>query len=246
MTVKISLVKSSIRVGEVNSLAQTILKESAFLAQETDSYLLFLFDELQALQQKLNVAILALRTKSKLHQKMLDMKSSFRTLYNLVQTYGRMKDFAQQAEVAAIDEVMSGYAHSISRSKNQFEVNSYVSSLLQDLSKLSAFETEGSTLLSNCLVDLKETQQAYLKEFSLYSNQRRIEEESGSASFFKDQILRLINDKLILHLNAMLQVSMTEYVDLAETIDLAINKRNIVLKARKTRRNQAETPTEVA
>lgn len=233
MTLKISALRYGLRNGEVNSLTQAILNKSTLFTLETDAYLLNIIGGLQEQQTNLNEAIHMLRTKSELLDLSAKLKKSYRSLYKMVEAFVRMEGYEMAEEANLLFQLLMRYNKSITYSKNQLDVNSYVSSLLADF-ELERYENALFNLpfVSAMVSDLADAQQVYLSGFADYQNQHRLEMEQTTAYVLKNNLVRFINEKLVLHLNAMLQVAPADYLDFSRAVGAIIEERNMAVKMR--------------
>ncbi|MFV0365213.1 MAG: DUF6261 family protein [Mangrovibacterium sp.] len=244
----VSRLITTARNSEVNSLAQGILNDCMLFQLETDTHLIQLFGYLQERQEALNSAIKACRTKSNLATLSDEIKRIYRAFYQLVMAYCEMPDFSHKLNAEFIAEVLNRYNKSIIQAKAQFDVNSDISSLIADLELEVASDIEDVMYLSGLFSKLKLAQENYINSYTIFKNQRRMEIDKGSATVIKTELIKFINDNLVLHLNAMLKVAETDYVDFCFSVDTLINDVNNKIRTRLGRTsnttNEMESETE--
>ncbi|MFV0521086.1 MAG: hypothetical protein ACK5MI_01470 [Mangrovibacterium sp.] len=241
MTTKVTILNVNAHNGEVNSLAQAILNKSTLFVLETDAYLLNLLGELQHKQEGLNDAIQMLRTKSLSNLCLKRMKEAYRKFYRITMAYHAVPTMLQYDHVQRVWNIILRYHDGITYSSNQLNLNSYVSSLIADLDENASDDIAAVSLFYSLLSDLKEAQETYLQNYADYQNQRKLEMERTTATEVKHQIMELINKRLALHLNAMLQVSEIDYIDFARAVSALIAERNAIIK---TRLKYVQSPVE--
>ncbi|MFV0290362.1 MAG: hypothetical protein ACK5IJ_05605 [Mangrovibacterium sp.] len=234
MTMKVTTMSTSLRNGDVNTLAQGILTKSSLFHNENDAYLLELFALLRDKQLLLNDAINAERTKSTIQDAGKQMKTNYRKMFRFLESYTTMSSFASQSNAITVFNLFKRYSSKISTGFG-LELNSYITALLADLKVEPMVSCLSSLpLISSFHTDLVNSQNAFLESYSNFHNQRAIELNAAKTRALKDEIVLLINSKLVLHINAMLQVSIDDYLDFALALNGLISERNILIKRRKS------------
>ena len=220
------------RTTEVAAAATRMI--SAFKQSDSgaDTYLTTTFAILEQETNRLTVAINRSKAESELEMKDELRDDSLRSLHFLLVAFLNHPGPEIRAAAETVSAIFEKYGLSIIRESYATE-SAMVNSLLLDLEDPDLVTAIGKlpgctgivTGLKNSQVDFEETRIAYEEE-------KGAESTKDSATVIKKSVVRLINDKLVVYLRAMVQVDEATYGEFARTIAQIIADNNEQVKKR--------------
>jgi len=224
---------SQSRTTEVAAASVRMITAFKTTVLNTDSHMAGIFTSLESDTTKLTKAINRSKAESQLEEKDELRDNKLRALYYLLQGFSHHPDQAIQIAAVAVLTVFDKYGLAITNDSYATE-SSLVNSLLDELADP---ELEPSiTALSGCtelIADLQAAQEDFERVGAAYEAEKGKDGTLESASAIKKQIIRTINDQLVVYLRAMLQVDETTYGDFSRTVAATIADSNEVVKKRR-------------
>ena len=228
----IAKLRSIIRTTELGSVVSTIITEFKKNDWASDLHLTGIFGLLEPKTLQLTKAINRIKAESILEDKDELRDNKVKNIYYLVFGFMHHPDEEISSAATKINGVMEHYGLEIINESYATE-SSLVKSLLEDLSG-EELQTTISALpgLNQLLNDLRSAQTEFEEAQVLFEKEKSKEGMEENATAIKKQILPIINDKLIVYLNAMVQVDETKYLEFAGTVAQIIDDMNVIIKKR--------------
>ena len=202
----------------------------------SDKHLTSIFTELVSASQKLTTAVKHGKAESQLEELDEIRDEKIRAIHYLLTGLRHHPDTAVKTATQTVGKVYDKYGLSVANASYAVET-SLINSLLEDL---SATDLQASiTALTGCkelIAELRTAQTNFEKARIQYEEEKAKERTKESASKIKDEVMRIINDKLVVYLRAMTQVDEAKYGDFARTIAVIIDENNETVNKRKKER----------
>lgn len=238
---KISNVNSNVRNAEMNTLAQSILSAVYLIDLEKDEYLNSMVVDLENEQSALNDAIYAERVSSKLGLIAASMQNSFKNLHKLMSAYSKLPTSTTSVPASSVLTILNRHYEAILIRKTQADINSGVSSLLAELKEDFAVAQLNKLSNVSALISELDVEQAHFVDtFADYQNKKEIERRQQTATSIKQRMLKFINYRFVLHLNAMSMIQPSVYADFSTAVSAYIAEQNLRIKSRKITPNTKE------
>lgn len=225
-------IMSQTRTTELDTVASRILAAYLDSSLDNDEHLKGIMDILQPIAIKLNHAIN--RIKSRSEQEAFDdiRDDAVRSFYYLVSgsTYNpdkRIKDAAVK-----IMDILDRYGLKVVN-KNYSTESSLLNSLLTELVKTEMQET--LSLISGAtqsFVALQNAQDHFETNYLVYEQNKAKEGTYATATSIKNDVMKLVNGKLVVYLKAMGVVDEVTYGSFVRTVAQIIDDNNEVVKKR--------------
>lgn len=230
---KIYYVKRSIRVGEINGLAQAILKKKVLLGEATDEHLLELLTELEFRHRSLSAVINEERVLSKTEADIRSLKLAYIQLHQLVESYANIVGYEHKDAAQRIWKVMLHFSDDIVKSTKMMLCSSVVKALVLELEKAEYASDLARLLLVDVqLENLKAMQNAFISNYANYRTWRTLQIDRPNASQLRMELLGFINVNLIGYLNAMAAVKRVDYSAFSDAVRGIVAGQNTIVKRR--------------
>ncbi len=227
------------RTTEVDAFLMRLVGAYKNTSLNTDTFLSGVMLELEEKSKLLTQAVNRMKVESDLEEKDDARDTIFRSLYYLVQGFVHHPDKSISGEAAKLMAILDHPGLSITNESYATE-SSLLSSLFNDL---ATAELQASiNALSGCadLIGALQTAAADFEATRLkYDETKAGEGTLANATAIKKEVLKLINNKLVVYLRAMIQVNEELYGDFTRTAAEIIDSNNLVVKKR-TKKPEAE------
>jgi len=217
----------------VGAYEKTSLSSDAFLAD--------VFAQIKAILAYFVAAINRMKAESNLEEKDEVRDNALRALNYML--LGYLHNPAQSIREAAqkLEKVFEHYGVSITGESYATE-SSLVNSMLEDFSKPNL--QDAIAALPGCAEQISALQTAQ-DDFEAariaYEEEKASESTEKNATELKKEVVKLVNDKLVVYLRAMMQVDGATYGSFARTIGEIVADNNETVKRRRTKPEPGET-----
>ncbi len=228
----IQKLNSKSRVTEVDAACMRIIGAYQNTNLSTDVHLAAMFSALEPLSENLSASINRITADSKLEEKDEERDEPLRSLFYLVAGFLHHPDSDIRAAAEKVNAVIERYGMGIARESYAVE-SSLISSMLKDManSKLQ----DAIALLSGCaeiIAALQVAQTAFETARIAYEEEKADDSTELSASEIKVEVLKLVNEKIVVYLRAMEVVDVENYGAFARTVAEIIADNNQVVRKR--------------
>ncbi len=234
----------SARTTEVDDTSDRLLQlYSTEAALKDDTFLKPLFAELQTLSDKITEAIKKDKILSELDDADAVRDEAVKKLFKIVDGYAAMpmENFHQPG--AKLKAILDKFGLGIIR-QNYASESSYIESMLQDLSAVSA-EIAALPGVAESIAAVRTAQTDFTAKRVNYEKTLSSEKQGESASAVKKPLLELINNKLLPYLDTMKMVDAAKFTNFTDATAQIIANTNSVVSQRttpKTEKEQNPTP----
>ncbi len=232
---------TSSRTTEVDASSIRII--GAYNAQKIseDAHLDNMFANLKTQSDRLTSAIKSSMVQSELDEKDEERDTQIRAIYYIILGALHHPDPAIQQAAGAVNKAFEKYGLSII-SKSYDSQTSLIKSMLEDFAapelKPSIDALSG---LQQVITALHTAQNAFEQTRTKYDEERAEQGNKDNATTIKKEVVKIINDQLVIYLRAMVMVNEAQYGNLTRTIATIINDNNeVVRKRRKQESNTTE------
>lgn len=231
--VNLSKLKASGKTTEIGTASGRIITEYDKGDWSTDAHLTGIFIKLKPETVNLTKAINRQKAESTLEEKDELRDNKFRAVNFIVQGFIQHSNAAINSAAKKVDEVFERYGLEIVNESYATE-SSLIESMLEDFAE-PEIQTAIAALpgLSQMIDDLRSAQTAFEEAQVLFEKEKAKEGSEETATVIKKKILSIINDKLIVHLRAMVNIDETKYGEFAATVAQIIDDINLGIKKRK-------------
>ncbi len=220
------------RTTEVDAFLMRLIGAYKNTTLNTDAFLAEVMLSVEEKSKLLTLAVNRMKAESDLEEKDEVRDTIFRSLYYLVQGFVHHPDKTISSEATKVMAVLDRPGLSITNESYATE-SSLLSSLLNDLA--NAELQEAIKALSGC-ANLISALQTAADDFEAtriqYDEAKAGEGTLANATAIKKEVVKLVNDKLVVYLRAMIQVNETVYGAFARTVAEMIDSSNLVVKKR--------------
>ena len=240
---KINRLLQGLRVAEVAGLAHTLcsLHQSCEAALSADVYLRNVMADLQDLSDRILDALRNNRLISSLETYDAHRMRCVSALVNLKKGYDKLSDESTQSHWTELRPVFENYLSAIQAGNYQSKT-ALINALLLRLSDSDlASHLEGLVTMQTAVDRLREAETAFENMQVEYQHQL-LEDKTESATDLKEAIIELINQKLVVHLEAKCNEDAATYDAFAKLVDSQIRNDNAKLRRRKGKK---ETSPEI-
>ena len=242
---KINRLLQGLRVAEVAGLAHTLcsLHQSCEAALSADVYLRNVMADLQDLSDRILDALRNNRLISSLETYDAHRMRCVSALVNLKKGYDKLSDESTQSHWTELRPVFENYLSAIQAGNYQSKT-ALINALLLRLSDNDlASHLEGLVTMQTAVDRLREAETAFENMQVEYQHQL-LEDKTESATDLKEAIIELINQKLVVHLEAKCNEDAATYDAFAKLVDAQIRTDNAKLRRRKGKKEtSSEIPT---
>lgn len=242
---KMTFLLQGLRVAEVAGLAHTLcsLHQSCEAALSADVYLRNVMADLQDLSDRILDALRNNRLISSLETYDAHRMRCVSALINLKKGYDKLSDEKVQSHWTDLKPVFENYLSAIQAGNYQSKT-ALIQALLLRLSDSDlASHLEGLGTMKTAVDRLREAETAFENMQVEYQHQL-LEDKTESATDLKEAIIELINQKLVVHLEAKCNEDAATYDAFAKLVDSQIRTDNAKLRRRKGKKETSpEIPT---
>ena len=238
---KFNRLLQGLKVAEVAGLAHTVcgIYESRSTELSADVYLRNVMTDLRGLSDRILDALRNNRLISSLETFDAHRMRCVSALVNLKKGYDKLPNEHIQSHWTALKPVFETYLSAIQAGNYQSKT-ALIQSLLLRLSAgdLTVHLDELDTM-KTAVDQLRDAESSFETKLLEYQ-QRILEDKTESATDLKEEIVELINQKLVVHLEAKCNEDAATYGAFAKLVDAQIRAENAKLRRRKGRK---ETPS---
>lgn len=229
---KLNKVNTDMRVRDVADLGTNINTELDLSSLE-DANIISVKDDLAVIQSRLKSAINEIKVESLLDSADAKRDTTTRSLLYLNRGYLLHPDAATREAAIDIEKVLSRYGFELI-TKNYSTQSASTESLIRDLRAAEVASKVAILPGMQTIVDQLEEDQNHFKTTEMQWNAALIQDDdSESATVLKRELLKLVNDKLVIYLRAMMQFNPEPYSGLIKAISKHIGRANNLVKRRK-------------
>lgn len=237
---KINKIRSDIRIAETADLSRNVTNELDKVSEEV--HLSALKDLIVPLKNSLVLAINRDVAESELDNYDASRDAVYRSLLYLAKGYLYHPNAQISEGARQVDAVVDRYGFELVNATYSAE-SALLESLLLDLKKP---ELVASLELLPGVTDLINKLDAEQAQFKVaegkWLDARSDDKSEVSATSIKRELLKVLNEKLVVYLRAMMQVDPESYKELSAKIVLLIDTANGIVQRRRS--NAVETPLE--
>jgi hypothetical protein len=210
---------------------------------ETDAHLTAIFNDLGSKTEWLTAAIHRAKTESELELKDEVRDDNLRSLYYLITGFTHHPDAVIKAAAVKLAKLFDNYGLKITDESYASE-SALISSLLMDLGNEEY--QEAITALSGCAALIQALQNSQ-EDFEItrvtWEREKAKEGALENATELKKEVVAIINERLVVYLQAMKQVNPEMYEEFTNTIAVIIAENNETVK-RRAKKPEPVTATE--
>ena len=232
-----------LRVAEVAGLAHTLcsLHQSCEAALSADVYLRNVMADLKDLSDRILDALRNNRLISSLETYDAHRLRCVSALINLKKGYDKLSDEKVQSHWTDLKPVFENYLSAIQTGNYQSKTALIQALLLRLSEKDLAAHLEGLDIMKTAVDQLRDAETAFENMQVEYQHQL-LEDKTESATDLKEAIIELINQRLVVHLEAKCNEDAATYDAFAKLVDSQIRTDNAKLRRRKGKK---ETSPEI-
>jgi len=220
------------RTTEASNASENIIMAYKKRTWEEDAHMVGIFTNLETVSNRLTLAISRSKAESKLEIKDAARDENVKALNYLLLSAIHNPDAAVKAAAKNLTSVFAKYGLKMTH-KSYATETALINSMLKDL---SAPELQADiAAISDCseiIRSLQATQNDFKTTYLTWEEEKAQEGLTQSATEIKKDILTIINEKIVVHLNAMQQVDRDIYGELALTVSQIISDTNEAVKKR--------------
>lgn len=231
--VSVNKLISNCRTTEVDSVSDNIIAQYNKNDWSSDTHLTGIFDLLKPASDKLTSAINRIKAESDLEEKDEQRDNKVRAVYYLIMGFMHHPDPAIKSAAQQVDGVFEHYGVNIVSDSYATE-SSLIESLLEDFGEAD-IQTAIAALpgLSDLITELRNAQTAFAEAQVLFEEEKAKEGTEESASKIKKEVVKIINDQLVVYLRAMVQVDQAKYEEFTTTVAQIIDDMNVIVRKRR-------------
>ncbi len=231
--------KAQSRNTEVNALARRLLGAYRKTALNNDSHLANLIAELEQVVTLLTAAINRLRVASALDEKDELRDNSVRSLYYFILGITHHPDLKISESAKQLFKLLEHYGLSIT-GENYASESSFINSLLNDLNKPDAQSAIADISGASELIATIQTAQTDFEQTRIaYEEEKAQQGNFENATNLKMQLVKLINEQLLVYLQAMMLVNESTYGEFGRTVAEIISTANEAVNRRSSKPDPA-------
>lgn len=199
---------------------------------ETDAHLTGIFNNLSPLTERLTVAIRRTKAESELEEKDEIRDNNLRGLHYLLTGFMHHPNPEIKAAAVTLENVFDNYGLKITGESYASE-SALITSLLLDFGK-EEYAAPIATLYGcgDMLEALAISQDDFEQTRVTWEREKAKEGIIENATELKKEVVAIINENLVVYLNAMQQVNAEMYAEFANTIKVIIDENNETVKRR--------------
>lgn len=234
-------------VAEIADLASNIcsLYYEGYGTQK-DAYLQNVMTDLEDLSTRINGAVKHNKTIASLEKYEAARETSIVAIANLAKAFNRLTDSTIQSAWTCVKPILDDFLPSISEG-NQSSRTTLINVMLTRLAEPSMTSSVAALPgLEQVLAELQAAQTDFVGKRLEYLKLVLLD-KSEIATDLKDEIMTLVNERLIVHLEAMSKVQPAAYGEFATLVDALVSKCNERVRRRrkrKTKESSSVNPSE--
>ncbi|MCG6188188.1 DUF6261 family protein [Maribellus maritimus] len=221
------------RTTEVDAVSERMIGAYQKSDLGGDIHLAKIFSDLQDSSAHLTDAVKQTKAQSELEQQDEIRDNKLRALYYLVNGFLHHPDPAVQNAAKEVKKIVDKYGLAVTGETYSAE-SSLISSLLGDLAK--PLLQSSVAALSGCaelITALQEAQTGFEQTRLDWESEKARESTHRSATDVKNEVVEIINDKLVIYLRAMEMVDAENYSKFARVNAQIISDNNEMVKKRR-------------
>lgn len=229
------------RVTEVDAAATRMVGAYEKTSLSSDVFLADVFTQIKAILAFFVAAINRMKAESNLEEKDEVRDNALRGLYYML--LGYLHNPAQAVREAAqkLEKVFDHYGIAITGESYSTE-SSLMNSMLEDFAKPSLQDAIAALPgVAEQMAALQTAQNDFEAARVTWEEEKAGESTEKNATELKKEVVKLVNDKLVVYLRAMVQVNDDTYGRFARTIGEIIAENNETVKRRRTKPEAEET-----
>lgn len=236
---EISKISSEIRIADMADLAGTMIRELDQSAID-DAHLAALQSAIEPLSTKLVKAINKDKAESDLERFDAARDEVYRSLLYLCKGYLHHPDKTVSAAARGVDAIIDKYGFKLVEAAYSAQ-SALLDSFMADMSRPSiAAHVDLLPGVKALLEQLAGQQDGFKAAEALWVQARSAQNADESATSIKKELLKLLNNKLVVYLRAMYQVNPEPYNELIAKIALLIDQANALIKRRHSRADEVQ------
>jgi hypothetical protein len=241
----ISKIRHSIRNRDAADVAgRSIIELDAAPAE--DSHLPSIKDEIIALKDRLVRAIQPDKLASELESIDALRDDTYRALFHLIRGYAYHLDAVIKNAAEEVLKVLDKYGLELPQ-LNYAAQSIEIESLLEDMKQASIITHLESLSGAQGLIDKLEAEQGqFVVAQKAYLDSLGESKMEESATVIKKQLLAVINNKLVMNLDGMMQVTPEPYVELCTKLSIVIDEANELVDMRSNSEDEAATTSNIS
>jgi hypothetical protein len=223
---------SQSRTTEVNTASSNTLMAFDKKPLVEDTHMVNIFTELRTYTNELTSAINRSKAESNLDKKDVARDEKVKALNYILMGAIHHPDAAVKAAGENLNAIFSKYGLKMTQTSYATE-SSLIDSLLEDFAA-PTLQTDIAAV-SGCaaiIAELQAEQNDFKASHFSWEEKKAQEGLTKCATDIKKDVVRSINEKIVLYLNAMSQANATVYGELAQTVAQIINDNNEAVKKR--------------
>ena len=231
--IMIEKILTNSRVTEVDAATRRIVSAFEKNGLDSDPHLAGIFSELKPFSASLGAAIRQSKAESNLDVNDVDRDDEVRGLHYLILGYLHNPNPVIREAAEKVAKVFDKYGVGIA-TESYATQSSLVNSLLDDLAKPDLQEPIAA--MPGCaerIASLKAAQNKFEAARVDYETEKANEATRETATSVKKQLLKIINDKLVIYLRAMVQVDEATYGKFGGIVGEIIDENNETVRRRK-------------
>ncbi|MCU4155385.1 hypothetical protein J1N10_05320 [Carboxylicivirga sp. A043] len=229
---KISKVFNDIRVAEMADLTTNLLNEIE-KAPADDAHMLKLKEQIQPLNNQLLAAINKDKAASDLDSFDAARDGVYRSLLYLAKGYLHHPDAQIREAAIEVDTVIDKYGFDLVNEAYGAQ-SALTESFLEDMAKPEvATKVELLPGLKDLTSQLDGEQTKFKTAEEAWNNARSAGQLTENASSVKRELLKVVNERLVVYLRAMIQVAPELYTNLCSKSALLIDSANSIIRRRR-------------
>lgn len=228
------------RNAEVSNVTNLTIEAYNQSGLSSDAHLSKIFAELIPLFGQLSQAIKRMKAESELEEKDELRDNAVRGVFFAVQAASYQPNAAIQSAAQSVSKVLDKYG--LSMISESYAVESgLVDSLLSELAK-PAIQTAVAAIpgCADLVAQLQAAQADFEASSLTYEQEKGKEGQLDNATTLKNAVVKQLNARLVVYLNAMQTVDVETYGNLANTIAQIISDNNITVRKRHKKTNPEE------
>lgn len=228
------------RTTEVDAVSGRMIGAYQKSGLDDDAHLAKMFTGLGGASARLTAAVKRAKAESELEQKDEVRDNKLRALFYLVQGFVYHPDPNVKNAAMEVEKIMDKYGLSMA-GENYSTESSLIASLLADLANPSLQTSIAA--LSGCagLISALQAAQTEFEQTRIaWEAEQARESTHENATAIKNEVVEMVNEKLVVYLLAMALVDEETYGAFARTIDRIISDNNEVVKKRRKKPEPVE------
>ncbi|MFW5755912.1 MAG: DUF6261 family protein [Tangfeifania sp.] len=220
------------RVTEIDAATRRIISAFEKNGPGSDPHLAGIFSELKPLSASLNAAIRQSKAESNLDAYDVDRDDELRGLHYLILGYLHNPDPVISEAAKKVAKVFNKYGVGIA-TESYATQSSLVNSMLEDLTRPELQEPIAA--MPGCAKRIASLQAAQTKFETArvdYETEKANDATRETATAIKKSVLKIINDKLVVFLRAMVQVDEATYSKFGRIVGEIIDENNETVRRR--------------